>query len=306
MAEGSATVTISYTEGTETVTATCAVTVKRNPREDSRTLLKDVSGRQIYVLENNDYREATNADYYTAGAFYVKADAKYTGWQTGKKVTGEQVIQGAKYNFASDGSLVVGSGTVGIDVSKWNGKIQWSAVKNSGISYVIIRCGYRGSTEGKLIVDPRFEENIQGAIAAGLKVGVYFYSQALDEVEAVEEASMVLDQIRNYKISYPVFLDVESSGGRGDRIDKTARTAVCRAFCQTIQNAGYTAGVYSNKHWLETQIDAASLNAYKIWMAQYAASPTYKGRYDLWQYRSTGSVSGISGNVDMNISYLGY
>lgn len=317
VAVGSATITISYTEGTEMVTATCAVTVKKNPREDTGTLLKDASGRQIYVMENNNYREATNADYYTASAFYVKAEARYTGWQTidgkvyyftsdGNKVTGEQVIQGAKYNFASDGSLVVGSGAVGIDVSKWNGKIDWASVRNSGISYVIIRCGYRGSTEGKLIVDPRYQENIQGAIAAGLKVGVYFYSQAVDEVEAVEEASMVLDQIKNYKISYPVFLDVESSGGRGDKIDKTTRTAVCRAFCQTIQNAGYTAGVYSNKYWLETRMDAGSLSAYKIWLAQYAAAPTYKSRYDLWQYRSTGSVSGISGNVDMNISYLGY
>lgn len=317
VAEGSAVLTISYTEGTETVTATCAVTVKKNPREDTGTLLKDVKGQQIYVQENNEYREATSADYYTASAFYVKADAKYTGWQTidgkvyyytaeGKKVTGEQVIQGAKYNFASDGSMVVGSGTVGIDVSKWNGKIDWNGVKNSGISYVIIRCGYRGSTEGKLIVDSRFAENIQGANAAGLKVGVYFYSQAVDEIEAVEEASMVLDQIRNYKISYPVFLDVESSGGRGDKIDNATRTAVCKAFCATIQNAGYTAGVYSNKHWLETKMDASALSAYKIWMAQYAAAPTYKSRYDLWQYRSTGSVNGISGNVDMNISYLGY
>lgn len=317
VAEGSAVITISYTEGMETVTATCAVTVKKNPKEDTGTLLKNIKGEQIYVLENNEYREATNADYYTFSAFYVKAEATYTGWQTidgkvyyytaeGKKVTGEQVIQGAKYNFASDGSMVVGSGTVGIDVSKWNGKIDWNGVKNSGISYVIIRCGYRGSTEGKLIVDSRFAENIQGANAAGLKVGVYFYSQAIDEIEAVEEASMVLDQIRNYKISYPVFLDVESSGGRGDKIDNQTRTAVCKAFCQTIQNAGYTAGVYSNKNWLETKMDAGALSAYKIWMAQYAAAPTYASRYDLWQYRSTGSVNGIAGNVDMNISYLGY
>ena len=317
VSEGSAVITILYTEGTETVKATCTVTVKKNPREDTTTLLRDTSGRQIYVMENDSYREAKSADYYTAEVFYVKAGAKYTGWQTidgnvyyytaeGEKVTGEQVIQGAKYTFASDGALVVGNGTTGIDVSKWNGKIDWNAVKNSGISYVIIRSGYRGSSEGKLIEDPRFGENIQGATAAGLKVGIYFYSQAINEVEAVEEASMVLDQIKNYKISYPVFLDVEASGGRGDRADNATRTAVCKAFCQTVQNAGYTAGVYSNKNWLETKLDAQALGAYKIWLAQYASAPTYKGRYDLWQYRSTGNVSGISGNVDMNISYLGY
>ena len=144
------------------------------------------------------------------------------------------------------------------------------------------------------------------ATAAGLKVGVYFFTQAVDEVEAVQEASMVLDRISGYKISYPVFLDVEGSGGRGDKIDSATRTAVCKAFCNTIQNAGYTAGVYANKTWLSQKMDASALSGYKIWLAQYAAAPTYTGRYDLWQYKSTGKVSGISGNVDLNLSYLGY
>ncbi len=216
----------------------------------------------------------------------------------------EQVIQGARYTFAGDGSLVTGEGAIGIDVSKWNQTIDWTAVKNSGISYVIIRCGYRGSSAGKLIEDPKFEANIKGALAAGMKVGIYFYSQAVNEIEAVEEASMVLEQIRNYHISYPVFIDIEKSGGRGDKIDVETRTAVCKAFCQTIQNAGYTAGIYSNKLWMEQKVNMAQLNDYKVWLAQYAASPTYSGKYDIWQYKSNGSVSGISGNVDLNISYL--
>ncbi len=315
---GSATVTVAYTEGTESVTANITVTVKAtNPREDKVTKLKDQSGQQLYVAEGDSYREAVYADYFTASKFFVKGAIKYTGWQTldgklyfftadGNKVTGEQVIQGAKYNFASDGSLVVGSGTMGIDVSKWNGSIDWNAVKNSGVSYVIIRVGYRGSSQGALIEDPTFKTNIKGATAAGLKVGVYFFTQAVDEVEAVQEASMVLDRISGYKISYPVFLDVESSGGRGDKIDSATRTAVCKAFCSTIQNAGYTSGIYANKTWLTNKMDASALSSYKIWLAQYAASPTYTGRYDLWQYKSTGKVSGISGNVDLNLSYLGY
>ena len=316
---GSATVTVTYTEGSNKVEAKCTVTVKAsNVREDKTTKLKDKSGVQLYVSDGNGgYREAAYADYFTASKFYVKGDVKYTGWQTldgklyfftadGNKVTGEQVIQGAKYNFASDGSLVVGSGTMGIDVSKWNGSIDWNAVKNSGVSYVIIRVGYRGSSQGALIDDPTFRTNIKGATAAGLKVGVYFFTQAVDEVEAVQEASMVLDRISGYKISYPVFLDVEGSGGRGDKIDSATRTAVCKAFCNTIQNAGYTAGVYANKTWLSQKMDASALSGYKIWLAQYAAAPTYTGRYDLWQYKSTGKVSGISGNVDLNLSYLGY
>lgn len=116
----------------------------------------------------------------------------------------------------------------------------------------------------------------------------------------------MLDKIKNYKISYPVFLDVEASGGRADGIDKARRTAVCKAFCETIQRNGYTAGIYANKTWLNDKINASSLSAYKIWLAQYASAPTYTGRYDLWQYKSTGRVSGISGDVDLNFSYLGY
>lgn len=314
---GSATITIKYTENGQTAEAKCTVTVKNHPKDDKATKLKDTSGNQLFVQEGGSYREAVYADYYSASKFYIKGAVKYTGWQTidgkvyffkadGTKVTGEQIIQGAKYNFASDGSLVTGSGTMGIDVSKWNGSIDWNAVKNSGVSYVIIRCGYRGSSQGALIEDPKYRANIQGAIAAGLKVGVYFFTQAVDEREAVEEASMVLGLVKGYKISYPIFLDVESSGGRADNIDKSTRTAVVKAFCQTIQNAGYTAGVYANKNWLTSKMDAGALSAYKIWLAQYAAAPTYTGRYDLWQYKSNGKVSGISGNVDMNLSYLGY
>ena len=320
---GTATITITAQTGDNKQTATCAVTVKANPQSDTTSKLKDNDGNQLYVQDGDKYREAVYADYYKDGMkFFKKGDVKYTGWQTidgkvyyfdkhGKKVTGEQVIQGAKYTFDSDGVLQTGSAVMGIDVSKHNGNIDWNAVKKSGVSYVIIRCGYRGYTQGSLIIDSKFEQNIKGATSAGLKVGVYFFSQAVDEVEAVEEASFVLDAVKNYKISYPIFLDVEYSGaagnkGRADGLSKSARTAVCKAFCETIRSGGYAAGVYANRIWLESMIDTGSLGAYKIWLAQYAATPTYTGRYDMWQYKCTGRVSGITGDVDMNLSYMGY
>ncbi|MBE5862844.1 MAG: hypothetical protein E7295_08340 [Lachnospiraceae bacterium] len=312
-------ITVKYEEtGAEPVSAKCTLTVKPHPKYDRTTLLLDNEGRQLFVSQNNGYREAVYADYYVDGTkFFVQSGVKYTGWQTingkvyyysaeGKFVTGEQVIQGAKYTFGSDGALMTGNGVLGIDVSRWNGSIDWKAVKNSGVSFVIIRCGYRGSSEGALIEDPKFTTNIKGAVNAGLKVGIYFFTQAINEREAVYEASYVIDKIKNYKITYPVFLDVEPSGGRADKISKETRTNVCKAFCQTIQNAGYTAGIYANKNWLEEKIDVSQLNAYKIWLAQYAAQPTYTGRYDMWQYKSTGVISGISGNVDLNLSYMGY
>ncbi|NBJ92269.1 GH25 family lysozyme [Parablautia muri] len=293
-------------------------------KSDTTSVLKTTKGETLYIKNpDGSFREAKYADYYTTKEFYrlvsqTGGEYKYTGWQVidgatyffdknGNKVTGEQIIQGAKYNFNSDGSLNTGSGHMGIDVSKWNGNIDWNAVKNSGVSYVIIRCGYRGSSTGALIEDPMFRSNIQGASKAGLKVGVYFFTQAVNEVEAVEEASMVLGLIKGYGLSYPVFLDVEASNGRADGISTATRTAVCKAFCQTIQNSGYKAGIYANKTWLNSHIDAPSLTGYKIWLAQYAATPSYnRTRYDMWQYSSKGSVTGIKGNVDMNISYMGY
>lgn len=297
----------------------CALTVTNDAASDNKTKLKDKNGNQVYVRKDGRYVEATYEDYYTADKFYLaKSMYRYTGWQTidgsvyffdknGNYVTGEQVIQGAKYNFGSDGRLSAGSGSMGIDVSKHNGSIDWNAVRNSGVSYVIIRCGYRGYSTGVLVEDPKFASNIKGAKAAGLKVGVYIYSQAVNEVEAVEEASMALNLVKGYGLDYPIFIDVEASGGRGDGIDRGTRTAVCQAFCQTVQNSGYSAGVYSNKNWFSEQISTGSLTGYKIWLAQYAASPTYTAtRYDMWQYSSKGKVSGISGNVDMNISYLNY
>lgn len=323
-AKGTAVITVTTVENgkeNKPLTATVTITVKANPKKDTTTLLKDASGKQVYIKDaSGKYVQAKWADYYTATAFYIEAEPTYTyyGWQTlngktyffdenGKKVTGEQVISGVKYNFASDGSLSMNGGVLGIDVSKWQGTIDWNAVKSSGISFVVIRCGYRGSSTGVLVKDPMFESNIKGATKAGLKVGLYFFSQAVNEKEAVEEASMAIALAKDYKISYPIFIDTEwTSGGRANGISKDTRTAVCKAFCETIKSAGYTPGVYACKSWYQDSLNVSSLNGYKIWLAQYASQPTYSSRYDMWQYSDKGKVNGISTNVDMNISYLGY
>ncbi|MGN0331056.1 MAG: GH25 family lysozyme [Kineothrix sp.] len=302
--------------------ATCKVTVTASydPRQDTATVLKTKDGKTVYYYANGQYIEAKVADYYKYSTFYrqeTTSEYKYTGWQNldgktyyfdkdGNKVTGEQVIQGAKYTFNSDGALHTGSGVLGIDVSTWNGNIDWAKVKNSGVSYVIIRTGFRGSTQGALVEDAKFRQNIQGATNAGLKVGVYFFTQAVNEVEAVEEASMVLSQIKNYKITYPVFIDVEGSGGRADALDAGTRTKVINAFCQTIQNGGYRAGIYANKTWLAQKMNISALSGYKIWLAQYNTQVTYGGKYDMWQYSDKGSIPGISTKVDMNLSYMSY
>ena len=200
-----------------------------------------------------------------------------------------------------------GSARLGIDVSKWNQEIDWEAVKNAGVEFAIIRCGYRGASTGALVIDPRYKENIEGAIEAGIPVGVYFFTQALDEVEAVEEASMVIRLIEEYDVDYPVFLDSESAGGRGraDGLDNDERTSAHRAFLQTIQAAGYETGVYASRNWLKDRLDMTRLSNYRIWLAEYAEAPTYdEYYYHMWQYTSKGTVDGISTNVDLNLCYM--
>ena len=327
---GSADVTVTTVEkGADgnPVTKTASFVVKDDPSQNSSNALKytkDGTEYQVYYkTSDGKYIEAKWADYYKYDDFYIKGDVeyKYTGWQTlngnvyyfdenGNKITGEQVIGGMKYNFASDGSLVKGNGSRGIDVSTYNGTIDWTAVKNSGISFVIIRCGFRGYTKGGLIYDSKYKSYIQGATAAGLKVGLYFFSQATNEAEAVEEASLCVNLAQGNTISYPIFIDSEyangARSGRADGLDKATRTAVCRAFCETIKSAGYTPGVYASKSWLNDKLDANQLSSYKIWLAHYTGQTDYTGKYDLWQHTAKGSVNGIKGNVDLDISYLGY
>lgn len=193
----------------------------------------------------------------------------------------------------------------GIDVSKWNKEIDWESVKAAGVDFVIIRCGYRGSKTGALVEDPYFKKNVEGAEAAGLKVGIYFFTQATTEIEAVEEASMALMLCRNYKLALPIFIDTEGAGGNGraDGLGVETRTAVCEAFCRTIDNSGFNAGVYASKNWFTNNLSTENLSDYTIWLAQYSRAATYDGRYDLWQYTSAGTIDGIETRVDLNMCY---
>ena len=195
---------------------------------------------------------------------------------------------------------------VGIDVSKWNGDIDWDKVRNAGVEFAIVRAGYRGSVTGSLVEDPYFAANMKGAAASGVPVGVYFFTQAVNEVEAVEEASTVLQLVREYNLDYPIFIDTEGAGGNGraDGLDAETRTLVCEAFCRTVENAGYEAGVYGSRNWYNNNLYADRLdNDYCIWLADYRSAPLYQGYYQIWQYTSKGKIDGIEGNVDMNVSY---
>ena len=254
------------------------------------------------------------ASYGFAVESHEQTTVLYTGWQTidgntyyydpatHQPVTGTQVIQGDIYSFSSSG--VLGQKARGIDVSKFQGTIDWNAVAADGITFAIIRCGYRGYGSGALVEDATFRRNIQGATAAGIQVGVYFYSQAIDEAEAVEEASMVLSLVQGYSLPYGVYFDTEKVAGdtgRADGISAAQRTANAVAFCETIRNAGYTPGVYSYASWFYNSLNFANISKYRTWIAQYRDTLDFAYSYNIWQYSSQGSVSGIKGNVDMNL-----
>ncbi len=240
------------------------------------------------------------------------------GWQTidgntyyynadGDKVTGLKSIDGRLYYFNEFG---VRAQALGVDVSFYNEGVNWPAVKAQGIDFAIIRVGGRGWETGLLYDDACFRQNLSNALAAGLRVGVYFYTTAVDAVEAVQEASLVLDRLGGAALELPVYIDMEASGdypnGRSDKLSKAQRTEIINAFCATIENSGYKPGVYSGRNFFRDELEYSFLTRYNIWLASYTSFnrvPDFNGRYDIWQFTDSGVVNGITGVCDMNAMF---
>ena len=209
----------------------------------------------------------------------------------------------------------------GIDVSEFNGDIDWNLVKRSGIDFVMIRIGYRGyGKEGNFAEDSKFKQNIKDAKNAGLKVGIYFVTQAINVEEIEEEVEWVINKLTESgyakQLDFPIALDSEYSTapnhtGRADNLDVKTRTTLCKTFLTLIKQKGYTPMLYASTNWLNNNLDMTQLEkiggeTLSVWLAQYAEKPTYKGHYDIWQYTSEGSILGIEGNVDLNVGYKKY
>lgn len=195
--------------------------------------------------------------------------------------------------------------TIGIDVSTYQGEIDWEKVKSDGVDFAIIRVGYSGSDSGNISIDSRFKENIENARKAGVKVGVYFFSQAITTDEAVAEAKFVIRHIRRKGVTYPVVYDMEHmDGDRISQLTDNERTKVTDAFCTIIKNNGYTPMVYGNQRWLLNEIDLSYLTKYDTWLAHYSTSTAYPYTFKMWQYSNEGKVSGIRNHVDLNICYI--
>ncbi|MGI5976719.1 MAG: glycoside hydrolase family 25 protein [Candidatus Limivicinus sp.] len=196
----------------------------------------------------------------------------------------------------------------GIDVSEHQHEINWNKVASSGVDYAYIRLGRRGYTEGGLFDDPYYKSNMDGALKNGLKVGVYFFSQAITVQEAIEEAHYVLDRVRGYDISLPIIFDwekVDSPDSRSLSLPMNIRTDCAVAFCETVKNAGYVPGVYFNRYLGYYGYDLTRLTDYEFWFAlPESGFPNFYYASDMWQYSFTETVPGIETDTDMNLWFI--
>lgn len=250
-------------------------------------------------------------------------------YQNGKPVTGYQRVNGLTYFFEQDGSV---SSKVGIDVSKFQGDIDWNKVKAAGVEYAIIRIGYRGyGSAGNMAKDPKFLQNLVNATSVGIDCGLYFFTQAITKAEAEEEAKKVIAWLKEAKtekdkngnlvwpksnwkyLNYPIYFDTElstaspSGTGRADKLTKSQRTETVIGFCEALKKEKYYPGIYASTSWLGSKIDMSKLQSYDVWVAHYGVSkPGYTGKHQMWQYTSQGKINGISGYVDLNVGLFDY
>jgi len=293
--------TVSVTDGDKSVISTFLV--KSDKKQESQTTAEketqtasDGKLYDVYTLSPVLVKEYGDGWHNIGGnRYYYRGSQRVTGWQN---------IDGLQYYFDGNGKL---SSCTMIDVSTYNGDIDWNAVKAAGVDYAIIRVGYRGYGTARLVQDRRFEQNMRGAINAGIRVGAYIVTQAVNTEEAVEEASFIVEKCRGYNVTLPLAIDVEWAGnsyeeGRANSISASTRTDVINAFARTVMNSGYTAMAYANKDWFENKIYSGNLfSSCKIWLAQYRNTEyTYGGRVNMWQYTSKGRVDGINGDVDIS------
>ncbi len=240
----------------------------------------------------------------SSGGIYHFVPIQYDLKMHERKQENLSVLESGELQYKVDEKVVTQKG---IDVSKYQGDIDWKKVAEDGVEYAFIRVGIRGyGEEGKIVLDDKFTKNVTGAKKAGIKVGVYFFGQAITEEEAREEAAFVLKQIAPYDIDYPVVYDLEKvsvENGRMNALTPTQRTDVTIAFLEAIKEAGYEPMLYANTEMLGVLVEMERLEDYEKWFAYYGTEMYFPYDYVIWQYTDKGTVNGIKGDVDLNISF---
>lgn len=216
------------------------------------------------------------------------------------------IAENGDISYAVDNSVISHKG---IDISHYNPSVNFARAKEAGVEYAMIRCGYRAYGSGVLTQDRLFNQHISNALKNDIEVGVYFFSQAISVEEAVEEANYVIDLIKPYNVTYPVAIDIEdiyNDTYRQQDLTQQELTDVAIAFCDTIKAAGYTPMIYCNLRFFVEKLDLSRLESYEKWFAYYADMPYFPYDFSMWQYSNTGEIDGISGDVDINLSFKSF
>lgn len=288
----------------------------QTPEEGSESELTANGYYVSLVLFNSD--NTPIQDYEINAEPLTQSVSVPVGWQNiggqmyyydsqGNKVTGLKKIDGRVYYFDQTG---VRASAVGIDVSFYNQDINWQAIKAQGIDFAIIRLGGRTWSSGELYGDSYTQEYLKEAKNAGLKIGAYFYSTAVDPYEAVQEASVAINTLNGVSLDMPLFIDMEYSGiyprGRADGLSAAQRGEVIRAFCETVENGGYDPGVYSGEYFMKSAMNYSDISGYTVWLASYTSNdqlPNFDNDYHIWQFTDKGQINGVSGYVDVNVIF---
>jgi len=264
-------------------------------------------------MQNGDSTAAILRDMYTEDVV-VYSDGKYNFFPITNSLKQHDYVY-HNFKVMENGQIVYVDDTneilskKGIDVSRYQEKIDWKKVAEDGVEYAFIRAGVRGSTEGKISEDAFFVDNIEGALDNGIAVGSYFFSQATTPEEAVEEAEFVLELIEPYDVTFPIVYDLEevtSDNSRTNDLTKEEYTENCIAFCETIKAAGYTPMIYGNLKTFMIMLDMHRIEEYDKWFAYYNPEVYFPYEFSIWQYTSEGTVNGINGDVDLNVCMKDY
>ena len=271
-----------------------------NMTESSETIPKEEDASSEPIAPTEEVAESSESTEATMEAPSVDGETL-----SDNMVTMEQIAITAEgeYEYIKDGKV---ASHKGIDVSKYQGNVDWKKVAEDGVEYAFIRVGCRGyGSSGTLIKDEKFHQNVKGALEQGIKVGAYFFTQAITTEEALAEAELVIKELGDYEITYPVAIDVEriqNEKARQDALTVEERTEICKVFCEKIKEAGYIPMVYGDSETFEKLIIPQELAAYDFWICETNGTMTFPYEFAVWQYSHKGTVSGIKGDTNISIS----
>lgn len=292
----------------------------KDPDKDSSDKEETDNGSTEKKNKENDpdgdagAKNSENDDKYSKDEYIAVTDEK------GNKKYYEILKEVPKNDYDLENSLINENGLLsykdnkreaikGVDLSKYNGDVDFAKLKEGGIKFAMLRLGSRGYGTGKITLDEKFVEYAQNAQVAGIQIGAYFYSQAVNETEAVEEANYIVGAVSGFGIKYPIAIDIEKVEGdeaRTDKLTSEERTAVVKMFCDAVKGYGYKPVIYATSDMLVAGLDLKELSDYDVWLADYDIPTDYPYRYSMWQYNKKGRIDGITGDIDLDLSFIDY